>query len=65
MAYLTISAFDRYITISASTGRLDEDDRDDDRDDDREDDEGYDLLADVELTDEDYDRPSMGFYMPR
>ena len=53
MAYLTIGAFNRYITINASTGRLDEDDR--------EDDEGYDLLTDSELTPEDCNGPSMGF----
>ena len=53
MAYLSIAAFNRYITINASTGRLDEDDM--------EDDEGYDLLTDLELADDDRDRPSMGF----
>ena len=53
MAYLSIGAFNRYITINASTGRLDEDDM--------EDDEGYDLLTDLELADDDRDRPSMGF----
>lgn len=53
MAYLSIGAFNRCITIIASTGRLDEDDS--------EDDEGYDLLTDLELADDDRDRPSMGF----
>lgn len=53
MAYISVGAFNRYITINASTGRLDEDDR--------EDDEGYDLLSDVEVADADRDRSSMGF----
>ena len=53
MAYMSLGAFNRYITINASTGRLDEDDS--------EDDEGYDLLTDLELADDDRDRPSMGF----
>ena len=53
MAYISVGAFNRYITINASTGRLDEDDM--------EDDEGYDLLTDLELADDDRDRPSMGF----
>ena len=57
MAYLSLGAFNRYITVNVSTGRLDEDDM--------EDEEGYDLLTDLELTSEDYDRPSMGFCMPR
>lgn len=56
MAYLTIGAFNHYITISASTGRHDDDDRDDDAD--------YALLTGTELADDDYDRPSMGFCMP-
>lgn len=56
MAHLTIGAFNHYITINASTGRLDDDDRESDAD--------YDLITDSELTDEDYDRPSMGFCMP-
>ena len=56
MAYITVGAFNRYVTITASTGRLDEDDM--------EDDEGYDLLTDLELTDEDGSRPSMGFCKP-
>ena len=51
MAYLSLSAFNRYVTVS--TGRLDEDDM--------EDEEGYDLLTDLELADDDRDRPSMGF----
>ena len=53
MAYVTVGAFNRYITITASTGRLDEDDM--------EDEEVYDMLTDVELTDEDCSRPTMGF----
>ena len=53
MAYLSIGAFNRYVTVNVSTGRLDEDDS--------EDDEGYDLLTDLELADDDRDRPSMGF----
>ena len=53
MAYISVGAFNRYITINASTGRLDEDDM--------EDGEGYDLLTDLELADDDCDRPSMGF----
>ena len=56
MAYLSIGAFNRYLTINASTGRLDEDDM--------EDDEGYDLLTDLELSTEDRDRTSMGFCKP-
>ena len=54
MAYVTVGAFNRYITITASTGRLDEDDMGDE-------DEVYDLLTDVELTDEERNGPSMGF----
>ena len=53
MAYMSLGAFNRYISINVSTGRLDEDDE--------EDDGSYDLLADVELTDEDGSRPTMGF----
>ena len=53
MAYLSIAAFNRYINVNVSTGRLDEDDM--------EDEEGYDLLTDLELTSEDRDRPVMGF----
>lgn len=53
MAYLSIAAFNRYINVNVSAGRLDEDDM--------EDDEGYDLLTDLELADDDHDRPSMGF----
>lgn len=53
MAYLSIGAFNRYVTVNVSTGRLDEDDM--------EDDEGYDLLTDLELSPEDRDRASMGF----
>ena len=53
MAYLSIAAFNRYINVNVSAGRLDEDDM--------EDDEGYDLLTDLELADDDRDRPSMGF----
>ena len=53
MAYLSLGAFNRYISINVSTGRLDEDDE--------EDGGGYDLLSDVEVADEDRDRPSMGF----
>ena len=53
MAYLSLGAFNRYISINVSTGRLDEDDE--------EDGGGYDLLSDVEVADEDQGRPSMGF----
>ena len=53
MAYLSLGAFNRYVTVNVSTGRLDEDDM--------EDDEGYDLLTDLELTDDDHGSPSMGF----
>ena len=53
MAYLTLGAFNRYITVNVSIGRLDEDDM--------EDEEGYDLLTDLELTPEDRNGPSMGF----
>ena len=53
MAYMTLGAFNRYITINVSAGRLDEADE--------EDAGGYDLLSDVEVADEDRDRPSMGF----
>ena len=53
MAYMSLSAFNRYITINVSAGRLDEDDE--------EDEGGYDLLSDVEVADVDRDRPVMGF----
>ena len=53
MAYLTLGAFNRYVTINVSTGRLDEDDM--------EDEEGYALLTDLELAPEDRNGPSMGF----
>ena len=53
MAYLSLGAFNRYISINVSTGRLDEDDE--------EDGGGYDLLSDVEVADADRDRPVMGF----
>lgn len=53
MAYLSLGAFNRYVTVNVSTGRLDEDAM--------EDEEGYDLLTDLELSSEDRDRPSMGF----
>ena len=56
MAYISVGAFNHYINISVSTGRLDEDDR--------EDDEGYDLLTDLDLATEDCGRPSMGFCKP-
>lgn len=56
MAYISVGAFNHYINISVSTGRLDEEDR--------EDDEGYDLLTDLDLTTEDCGRPSMGFCKP-
>ena len=53
MAYMSLGAFNRYISINVSTGRLDEDDE--------EDAGGYDLLSDVEVADSDRDRPVMGF----
>ena len=53
MAYLTLGAFNYYISINVSAGRLDEDDE--------EDVGGYDLLSDVEVADVDRDRPVMGF----
>lgn len=53
MAYMSLGAFNRYISINVSTGRLDEDDE--------EDEGGYDLLSDVGVADEDRGRPSMGF----
>ena len=53
MAYMSLGAFNRYISINVSTGRLDEDDG--------EDKGGYDLLSDVEVADADRDRPVMGF----
>ena len=56
MAYMSLGAFNRYISINVSAGRLDEDDE--------EDEGGYDLLSDVEVADVDRDRPSMGFCKP-
>ena len=56
MAYMSLGAFNRYISIIVSTGRLDEDDE--------EDEGGYDLLSDVGVADADRDRPSMGFCKP-
>ena len=56
MAYMSLGAFNRYISINVSVGRLDEDDE--------EEEGGYDLLSDLELTDEDRDRPTMGFCKP-
>ena len=53
MAYVSLCAFNRYISINVSTGRLDEDDE--------EDEGGYDHLSDVEVADVDHDRPVMGF----
>ena len=53
MAYLSLGAFNRYVTVNVSTGRLDEDDE--------EDGGSYDLLSDVEVADEDQGRPVMGF----
>ena len=53
MAYMSLGAFNRYISINVSVGRLDEDDE--------EDEGGYDLLSDVGVADEDRDRPVMGF----
>ena len=53
MAYLSLGAFNRYISINVSTGRLEEDDE--------EDEGGYDLLSDVGVADADRDRPVMGF----
>lgn len=53
MAYMSLGAFNRYISINVSVGRLDEDDE--------EDDAGYDLLSDVEVADAYRDRPVMGF----
>ena len=53
MAYMSLGAFNRYISINVSVGRLDEDDE--------EDDGSYDRLADVEVAGSDRDRPSMGF----
>ena len=53
MAYMSLGAFNRYISINVSTGRLDEDDE--------EDEGGYDLLSDVEVADVDHNRPVMGF----
>ena len=53
MAYMSLGAFNRYISINVSVGRLDEDD---------EEDEGvYDLLSDVGVAGEDQGRPVMGF----
>ena len=56
MAYMSLGAFNRYISINVSTGRLDEGDE--------EDEGGYDLLSDVGVADVDRDRPSMGFCKP-
>ena len=56
MAYMSLGAFNYYISISVSTGRLDEDDE--------EDEGGYDLLSEVEGADVDQGRPSMGFCKP-
>ena len=53
MAYMSLGAFNYYIAINVSAGRLDEDDE--------EDEGGYDLLSDVEVADADRDRPVMGF----
>ena len=53
MAYMSLGAFNGYISINVSTGRLDEDDE--------EDEGGYDLLSDVGVADADRDRPVMGF----
>ena len=54
--YLSLGAFNHYITINVSAGRLDEADE--------EDAGGYDLLSDVEVADSGRDRPSMGFCKP-
>lgn len=56
MAYVTLGAFNRYITINVSAGRLDGDDE--------EVEGGYDLLSDVGVADGDWERPSMGFCKP-
>ena len=53
MAYMSLGAFNRYISINVSAGRLDEDDE--------EDEGGYDLLSNVGVADADRDRPVMGF----
>ena len=53
MAYMSLGAFNYYISINVSAGRLDEDDE--------EDEGGYDLLSDVGVADVDRDRPVMGF----
>ena len=53
MAYMSLGAFNRYISIHVSAGRLDEDGE--------EDEGGYDLLSDVEVADAYRDRPVMGF----
>ena len=53
MAYMSLGAFNRYISINVSTGRLDEDDE--------EGEGGYDLRPNVGVVDEDHDRPVMGF----
>ena len=53
MAYMSLGALNRYISIHVSVGRLDEDDE--------EDEGGYDLLSDVEVADADRDRSVMGF----
>ena len=56
MAYMSLGAFNYYISINVSAGRLDEDDEADEG--------GYYLLSDVEVADVDRDRPSMGFCKP-
>ena len=56
MAYMSLGALNRYISIHVSVGRLDEGDE--------EDEGGYDLLSDVEVADVDQGRPSMGFCKP-
>ncbi len=53
MAYMSLGAFNRYISINVSVGRLDEDDEGNEG--------GYDLLSDVGVADADRDRPVMGF----
>lgn len=53
MAYMSLGAFNWYISINVSAGRLDEDDE--------EGEGGYDLLSDVGVADADRDRPVMGF----
>lgn len=53
MAYMSLGAFNWYISINVSAGRLDEDDE--------EGEGGYALLSDVGVADADRDRPVMGF----